>query len=474
MISVKDVKIESLEDYKHLKTLVHRSCIDDKVIEVLKKHLGCACDKILVEYPYYDEDYLSTYYIHYGQKFHTYDKLCCRLHVLKNEEYCGYIVLRPTTKGTKIGRSLIIPELLIKDQAYLMLHTFKSHVAGNEMVIRSFPWKSQETDISVCAHTAAWTVLRYFGNKFRDYADTTIGKVVEHTRNDWGRKTPSLGLTPVQVSDLFKDYGFSPLIIQQEKDSYYLEELIAYVESGIPTVGFLYPIKHAISIIGHGTIDYALLDNREAVDEMKDAEVNIISHSKLIKELYVMDDNGFPYLRMPTSLPTKESDTVYGLNELKYAVVPLYIRMQLAYSEVYERFRVWRKEQVMDWGELCVCRIYITSAKSLKHEALISSSMNDDLKDVIINLSLSRFVWCIDLSEIGEYKSGLISGRIVIDATAPTLEEDIWLLRHDRKKIEFIDSEDGDRINNNMYSFIETEIEPYELYRNNLKEIDPI
>ena len=32
-----------------------------------------------------------------------------------------------------------------------------------------------------------------------------------------GRKTPSLGLTPVQVSDLLKNYNFSPLILQREK-----------------------------------------------------------------------------------------------------------------------------------------------------------------------------------------------------------------------------------------------------------------
>ena len=206
----------------------------------------------------------------------------------------------------------------------------------------------------LCAHTAAWTVIRYFGNKFRDYADATIGELVEHTKNDWGRKTPSLGLTPVQVSDLFKDYNFSPLILQRdrEKDKGFLDELIAYIESGIPMIGFLYPIKHAISIIGHGLVNYDLLDDTTVVDTLKDSEINVISHSKLIQDLYVMDDNCFPYRKMPIDLPSEQSDVIYGLAELEYAVVPLYRRMQLAYSEVYERFRVWRKEKVMNWEEL--------------------------------------------------------------------------------------------------------------------------
>lgn len=476
MISFVKVVISSLDSYNGLKSVVASCLIDDEVIRALQCHLGNKCDEIQVEYPYYDEDYLSTYYIHYAQKLRPYEKLCCRLHILKREEYYGYIVLRPTTKGTRIGKTLLKPELFVQEQAYLMLHKFKAHVVGNEMEIKCFPWKSQETDIAVCAHTATWTAIRYFGNKFRDYADTTIGEVVEHAKNDWGRKIPSIGLTPVQVSDLFKKYGFSPLILQRnrEKDNEFLDELVAYVESGIPMIGFLYPIKHAISVIGHGLINYDILDDTTAVDILKDKDINVISHSRLMRDLYVMDDQIFPYRKMPVNMPTKNSGITYGLNELEYAVVPLYRRMQLTYSEVYERFRVWRLEKVMNWEELCICRIYITSANSLKKEAMNSPNMNDTLKDVILNMSLSRFVWCIDLAGIENFKSGLTSGRIIIDATAPTLEEDIWLVRHDGEKIEFVDIESGDLAKDNKYSVIETEIKPYNLYVNNLKRVDPV
>lgn len=477
MITFASVKIESLDSYAgKLMEVIPEQLIDNEAINVLKKYLGMNCDEIRVEYPYYDGDYLSTFYIHYSQKLRPYEKLCCRLHILKNEEYFGYITLRPTTKGTKIGKSFLMPELLVKESAYMLLHHFKAHIVGNEISIRSFPWKSQETDISVCAHTATWTVIRYFGNKFHNYADTTIGEVVEHTQNDWGRKTPSLGLTPVQVSDLFKEYNFSPLILQHDKakDDGFLEEIVAYIESGLPMVGFLYPIKHAISIIGHGTVNKDILDDETSINMLKDEEINIISHSKLIQDLYVMDDNVFPYCKMPLSLPSEESDVIYGIMELQYAVVPLYRRMQLVYSEVYERFRVWRKEKVMDWEELCICRIYITSANSLKREATNSQDMNEILIDTIINLTIPRFVWCIDLAGVENFKNGKTSGRIIIDTTAPTLEEDIWLLRHDGNKIEFIDIENGDIIRKDSYSVIETNIKPYEMYENNLQKIEPV
>lgn len=475
MISFKRIEIKSLESYNNLKNAVPSQLIDMDVIKRLQNYLGLRCDEIRVEYPYYDSDYLSTYYIHYSQKLRPYGKLCCRLHILKEEEYYGYITLRPTAPGTKIGKTFLTPELLIRENAYLMLHNFKAHVVGNEMQIKSFPWKSQETDISVCAHTATWTITRYFGNKFRDYADATIGELVEHTNNDWGRKTPSLGLTPVQVSDLLKNYNFSPLILQREKgkEEGFLDDIIAYIESGIPMIGFLYPIKHAVSIIGHGLINYSILDNPEMLDMLKDTEINVLSHGRLIPDLYVMDDNYFPY-RKVKELPSKETDTDYGLLELEYAVVPLYRRMQLTYSDVYERFKTWRKENAMDWEEFCICRIYIASANSLKQKAIESPNMSPILKDVILNMTFPRFVWCIDLAGIDNFKAGLTSGRIIVDTTAPTLESEPWLLRHDKNRIEFIDIENDDDATSNNFSMIKTEISPYTIYTNNLKEIHPI
>lgn len=317
---------------------------------------------------------MSTFYIHYAQKLRKYEKTCCRLHILKDEEYYGYIVLRPTVDGTKFGRTLIDPKILIAEKAYIALCDFKAHIAGNTMSISSYPWKSQETDISVCAHTATWTILRYFGNKFKNYADTTIGQIVSASNNDWGRKTPSIGLNPIQVSDILKKYGLSPLILQCEKDldDKFIEEVMAYIESGLPMVGFLYPRRHAVSIIGHGLMDLNILDDKILVKSIMDSEIDVVPHVKLVRDLYVMDDNLFPYKKMKLGWADNQSDVEYGAAELKYCVVPLYTRMQLVYNEVYARFKTWMKERVMDWETPCVSRIYITSANSLKSEALKS------------------------------------------------------------------------------------------------------
>lgn len=477
MITFKSIMIQDLTSYEQLMKAVPEFLIDEEAVDLLKENLGLRCDEILVEYPYYDSDYLSTFYIHYSQKLRHYEKECCRLHILKDNNYCGYMVLRPISEGRKIGRTLIDPSLLIEQTAYMALVKFNAHIAGNFFEIPSFPWKSQETDIAVCAHTATWTILRYFGNKFKNYADTSIGEIVGYVNNEWGRKTPSIGLNPIQVSDIFKNFKFSPLILQCVKDvkkemDRFIDEVMAYIESGIPMVGFLYPQRHAISIIGHGKIDKSILDDSVLVNSIMEPETEVVPNARLIRDFYVMDDNLFPYKRMNIGWGDSSSGTKYGSGELKYCVVPLYARMQLGYSEVNAKFMSWMREHVMDWERPCVSRIYITSANSLKYEALNSVDMNASLVDIIIKLSMPKFVWCVDLASFDEYKKELTSGRIIIDTTASTFDEQPWILRHDKKGIEYRD------IDEEMYSTDithyrrkEATIEPYKLYQHNLEKI---
>ena len=467
MIKINAVSINSKEDYEKLEEFVPENLLDDEVISCLKKYIGTKCDTIKIEYPYHDRDYTSTYYEHYAKKFKKYGKECCRLHFEAKDNYYGYMSLRPTMPGTKIGKTYISPKLLLEREAYLMDSTFCSLVHGQDVCIDCFPWKQQQTDISCCAHTALWTVLRYYGNKYTNYADTTIGNIVQKVRNDWGRKTPSQGLSPVQVSDLLKEYGFSPLIIGEEKNSNFdfMAEILAYVESGLPMIGFLSPQKHAISIIGHGKINYDLLSDSDKIDELIDKEANVISHARLISSIYVMDDRCFPYREVPVDLPDKNSDVNYGGNELVYAAVPLYNRMQLTYKDVYNRMIAWLKLRVMKWEKVNVCRIYITSANSLKRKAMQSMSMPQTLKDIIISLSMPRFVWCIDLAGIGNYRDGKTTGRIIIDTTSATWEKEPWILRHDMETIQY---KDFDLDPEYIYTVKES-MHPYDIYKNNLK-----
>lgn len=466
MIQIKAHPIAKLGDYDILSEIVPEHLINKEVIECLKKYVGTKCDMVKVEYPYYDSDYLSTYYLHYSQKFRNYKKVCARLHFEKGDCYYGYITLRPIIKNTKLGKTYLSPEMLVESDAYLMLSKFDAHIYGQSFSIKCFPWKRQQTDISICAHTAMWTVIRYFGNKYKNYADTTIGSIVDKIENDWGRKTPSLGLNPVQISDVFKKYGLSPLILGGEKRTDYLfvDEIMAYVESGLPMVGFLTVPEHAISIVGHGRINYELLDNEKMVEQIMDKETGMIPHARLIQSLYVMDDRFFPYMEMTIGLPTEKNILDYGVNQLYYAVVPLYNRMQLSYSDVCSRLAAWIKEGELNWEHIKVCRIYITSANSLKRKSFQCKDMSEALKEILLTLSMPKFVWCIDLAGISNYKKHLTSGRVIIDTTCASWDPEPWILRHDSEKIQYRDFDK----NPDVILEKKIHIEPYEIYQNNL------
>lgn len=63
MIDLTCLDIIKLEDYDKLKVLVNKEYIHEHFIEEFKKRIGIKANKIYIEYPYYDNDYLSTYYI---------------------------------------------------------------------------------------------------------------------------------------------------------------------------------------------------------------------------------------------------------------------------------------------------------------------------------------------------------------------------------------------------------------------------
>lgn len=470
MIQYSSVKINNYDDYKKLldKGLISSKHIDITVIDFLKKYLGNLISEIIIEWPYYDKDYLSTYYIHYAKKFINYPKYCYRLHFITNNGgYCGYTVLRPIIYGRKFGQTYISPEILIKGNAFLLRGDYKVHMNGNEYTVKAFPWMMQETDIAICAHIAAWSVLRYYGNKYNNYLNPTLGEIVDIVHEEWGRKTPSSGLTPVQVSNIMSRFGFYPIIRggDKSKTDYLLNEMMAYIESGLPIIAMSESKQHAFSIIGHGEIGYRLLDDKNFINKIREPNTNIILNSKLISSVYAMDDNSFPYRRIE-KLPDSGSDEDYSMYEISYIVVPLYARMQLEYHEVYSMYLGLVKYSDMCWEGNRIVRIYLTSSNSFKMEIKKLKDLSCILKEVIINLNMPRFIWCVDSSSIDEYKEGKVSGRVIIDATAGTKDLDPWILMHDKEKIKYYDVVDD--VTNIIRK---VSIEPYEQYVHNLDSI---
>lgn len=476
MIDFGKIEIKELDDYDQLLDYIDETHIDSSVVSILKKYIGTRADALLIEYPYYEKDYLSTYYTFYAKQHTRHSKICFRLHFFgaigkkdNYREYYGYISLREGIKDSKIGKTYLSPKLLIDEgvTAYLMLDTFSADVYGEKLFVNAFPWMKQETDISVCAHVAMWSILRYYGNRYKGYRDTVMGEIVEMVQNDRGRKVPSKGLTPDQIVDTLDLYNFSPVLLGDEFNElhYFVNEIIAYIESGIPIVATMNKKRHAITLFGHGKVDYDRLDGD--IDKLKEPDSNIILHSSLISTVYAVDDNHFPYRQIDVEMPCSDINIDYALKEINYLIVPYCQKVLLGFNEVYEKFMEMTSRKIMKLRGVQICRIYLTSSNSFKERAKKNKLMNAVLKERILLMDMPRFIWCIDLATVEESKMGLMSARAIADSTVGTQDDNPWLMIHDTEAINLVEYD-------RELSRVLCNIEPYSIYENNLQNIDNI
>ncbi len=478
MISFNRINITALDDYSKLKDFVEETHIDDIAIDMLRNHLGTNISSIIVEWPYYDRDYLSSYYIHHSKKLKEYSKYCYRIHFISPENtYIGYSLLRPVMPGRHLGRTYLDPRIVIKEKAALISGKYSSHFLGGKFEISGFPWMMQETDITVCAHIALWNVLRYYGTKYPHYESPSLGDVVEKVHAEWGRKTPSIGLTPVQVSDVLSAYDFFPIIRGFSRDNIQelTDELLVYLESEVPVIGMSDVNQHAVTFVGRGSYNCELLDDDFFIRKHKSHKGNFILSTQLINSTYVMDDNLFPYAKVDR-LASRQSDAAYSIGEMTYLVIPVFERMQLAYHKLYGRIETLlaskgKNEYAFSWqNSLRVVRIYIASANKLKEYIAAMKDVNQILKDAVLRLPLSRFVWCVDISTPDEFKQEKISGRILIDTTAGTNASEPWLLMHDDRHIMLYDIMPHDKRPQMIMRY--TDIQPYPMYKGELYRLN--
>jgi len=368
------------------------------------------------------------------------------------------MVLRPSAIGDNRGRSHIKPELLVEaDKSFIMLAPSKSHILGVKHKVEAFPWMAQETDISRCAHSAAWSIIRYFSDKYAHYKQRSINDIVEMTPRYLNRKTPSEGLNFLQLSEIFTAAGFHPLFLRkgnepESKDRFYAS-LFAYIESGIPIIAALPKQEHAISIIGHGEINQQKVDSYYATS-------STLSHH-FIDSLIAVDDNFLPY-RLVTQ--TASTSTAYGIEDIEHVLIPLYEKMFLPADIVIKYVKAFLITKQIAVPDNAIIRPYITSSRSLKSKTRLNATMNDDLKEIILKTPMPQFIWCVDISTIEEYKQHKNSARLIIDVTAATDDINPWLLVHDTNTVFYYDIQEG---------WIQEDfaIAPYDMYKNNLEEV---
>jgi hypothetical protein len=430
-----------------------------EVIERLQLHISSAVGGILVEYPYVDKDYRSTYYHYYAKKGGGYSPHCARLHFFKrgycaktdplrftgpngavgidvDDGYYGFMVLRPTRILT-IGRSVISPKAVREVSGYLIDHKHKAHVIGNKVTVRGFPYMQQHSDIAVCAHAACWAILRHYSERYALYSEVLLHNVSKLGKEfDPGGLVPSMGITYLDAERIFAAAGTYPLIVPKapepaEAHRFY-SQLLAYLDSGFPLFGVLSGRAHAVAIVG-----YRSEGELQASESVKLAGLwDYVSH------LLVVDDNHFPYQAVPR---TYTDGYPYGIDEIDAFIVPLPEKMFFPANAVIElaneltNFPNEHFQELENLPGLVIRHFLTTTAAWHRHIRKTVTNLPHDFSKVAFELAMPQFIWVVEYATPAQWKSGAIQARLVLDATAGRHEVFPAFLLHDAKGALWLD-----------------------------------
>lgn len=168
-------------------------------------------------------------------------------------------VLKPTKEAFEIG----------KDQDFFMpLVKFETHIGSEEFSLEAFPFYSQDSMVTVCAHASMFMDCLYLSKRGWG-SRPSLRDFVNLTPTLFGRNMPSEALTPAQMLSILSSMGYNVRLSsfnpkeKKEEINDCLVEIDAYVESALPPL-LMYG-DHVILVVGHslkdGKKEYIVFDD---------------------------------------------------------------------------------------------------------------------------------------------------------------------------------------------------------------------
>jgi hypothetical protein len=452
---------------------------------LIHEYLKSSSKTVVIEKGYVDADYRDTYFNFFSRKFAQYPSKTIRANFFTDkispqmlfkldryqDKYIGFIVLRPN-RVTAIGRTVLDPGKLPFVSGHICLSEYPVHILGAELTANGFPYMSQDTDVTVCAHAACWMVFRYFSQRYRRYAEKWPYEVSQLTKDvSTGRLVPSKGLTVNQVTEMFANFGFSPEIYMRNQHQGLFEKLLyMYVESGLPVVAALSSHAHAITIIGHMS-DYniALPDTPATSDAY-------------LYGFIANDDNFLPYhaIRKNDPVPATGYWSKFKAEEIDTFIVPLYEKIHLSAEHVVNLSEAILTDETLGLNarsvlikyEDIVTRNFLISSKSFK-KMRRGDSVPFGIAEVYCEMAMPKFIWVCEISSPDLFKDHHIAGEIIFDATANPYDRRAFLSIHypDFLLLNNRDFLTDDPKRFNIHSVATDRIVSYPCYVNNLREV---
>lgn len=431
---------------------------NDKAREVysssLAKHIDQLKDSIsiLVEAPYVDKVYRNSYYHYFSSKLKDYPRDTIKLSFFEGkisdpdfrdedryntlkDQYRGFMVIRPTIKNI-IGRNVISPKALLENNFITCTAKFHSTANSVKFKIEGFPHSAQDTETISCAETTLWAIMEYFGTKYPDYFPVLPSKIIEVLRRiSTERQIPSRGLRIDQISYALREFGFGTRLYA--RDDFGVDEFkrlfSCYVESGIPLLVAIHGdiIGHAILCVGHCKVSPdqvdKLTESTIGVDKVAPVAIKFYDNDDIEKKFVFMDDNMPPFQKLLYNKPT---GGYYGCHpdwykcEITHFIAPLYPKI---YLEAFEAKKFCRKFLFENFtipvDQEIYLRFFLTSGRSFKNVLNFNKSFDMDVKQLILETPLPKFVWVGEISNKELIKNKQANGLILLDATEADTSE---------------------------------------------------
>lgn len=395
---------------------------------------------VVVEQPYVDKTYRDTYYKYFASKRDDYPRNTIRLSFFKiqieendfrkpekidelQNNYLGFLIVRPTFPFV-IGRSVISPDAFNQNNFIACKVTYNATVNGLKFKVTGFPHSSQDQETITCAETTVWSILEYFGNRYAEYRPSLPSQVNEVLgKFSFERLVPSKGLTAGQISYALREFGFGVKIYSKNHYKEEFERLLkVYVESGIPVVGVVQNnlgIGHALNIIGRNKI------TQDAIDKLAPFKtigtgVNVFDFADIDLEYIFIDDNYPPY--RSTKLQTPASyyiDPKWANCQITSFIVPLYPKIYMEAGEARKTALALIEELNLITNKDILIKSFLASSRSFKNEIALNSSLDSDAKELLLSISMPKFIWVMEITDKKLVMNNLATGMVVLDATEP-------------------------------------------------------
>jgi hypothetical protein len=404
---------------------------------------------LLAESCYVDKVYRDSYYHYYSSKLTKYKRNCIRISIFEGEipesyfwqedkqaelasKYRGFIILRPTDPYI-IGRSIISPRALKINNFRCCTTKFHTTANGFKFTVDGFPHSSQDTETISCAETTLWALMEYFSNKYSDYKPILPSQIIQTLNKvSFERQIPSKGLNITQMSFALKEFGFGTRIYSRAQYQNEFDGLLScYIESGIPLIIAMEnrpigSIGHALLAVGHEEIDEAKVDaipssvlNDGLRAKTMAKNITIYDYDSVKKDFIFIDDNQPVYQRATLDNPASHYPAQWHSCKITYFIVPLYTKIYLEAFEAKNyilNFLIAGPEPLNN-NSKTLLRFYLASSRSFKDDIAKNTSIQEDLKVLLLEAFMPKFIWVAEISTKDLIKQKRADGLVVLDAT---------------------------------------------------------